>query len=116
MDDYDKKYRYDSPGFKFQTVEKCQSTKPNKVISFQESIEVKNEHIYQQLINDMYEKIENGECFKLKEIEKLLMKNMLVKYNRANCAKLMGVCVRTLRNKINEYGYQNLRIDNSYMP
>lgn len=115
MDETKKQYRYDSPEFKYETIEKDQSTRPAKVLVFQESTEVKNEHIYQGLTNDMYAKIEDGECFDIAFIEKQLIKNMLPKYNRTQAAKLLGICVRTLRNKINEYGFQNIRINNTHL-
>lgn len=105
-------YRYSSPCFEFEKITKKQSTKKRKIISYEESIEVKNEKIFQQLTNEIYDKIENGECFNLKYIEKSLIKEILKKYNRTQSAKLLGISIRTLRNKINEYGYKNISIDN----
>lgn len=115
MKDIKKQYRYDSPGFEYDQIEKDQSTRKQKVETYQESNEVKFEHIYQQLMNDMYEDIDNGKCFKIAYIEKLLIKSMLSKYNRTQSAKLLGVCVRTLRSKINKYGFQNIQCNNTIL-
>jgi two-component system response regulator FlrC len=53
-----------------------------------------------------YEKDEDGvKLMSLRDAEKLLIKKALVytSENRTQAAKILGVSIRTLRNKINEY-------------
>lgn len=109
----EKQYRYDNgkSNFEFQAQEKDQSTRKAKVIQYQESAEVRNEHVFQQMQNDLYEKIENGECFNVDYIEMVLLKNLLWKYNRTQVSKITGLCVRTVRNKINKYGLGHIRLN-----
>lgn len=108
-------YRYDKPSYEFDLLEKDQSTKKVKIEKYQESTEVKNEHVYQQFMNDMYELIENGKCFNHETMEMLVIKNLLWKYNRTQVARITGLSVRTIRNKINKYGFKDIRIDNTHL-
>ena len=115
MKELRKQYRYGRPSFEFDKIDEKQSAKRQKIDSYEESIEIKNEHIYQQLSNEMYGKIENGECFNLKFIEYSLIKLVLSKYNRTQSAKLLNISVRTLRNKINEYGFKHIQPDSQIL-
>lgn len=105
------KYQYSQPGssFKYEELKTNQSTIKKKVETYQESKEVKFEHVYQQLMNDIYEKIEEGESLSLQYIEKHLIINLLQKFNKTHTAKIMKISIRTLRNKVNLYGLKDLR-------
>lgn len=113
-----KQYSYDSPSYEFDFLEKEKAPKQEKEKPkrFEESREVKNEIVFQQFMNDLYEKIHRSHSgFNLKKVEKLLIKNLLPKYTRTEAAKILGISIRTLRNKINEYGYKDIRKDNSIL-
>lgn len=108
-------YRYDGPRYEYEPIEKDQSTKKQKVVAYQESIEVKNEHIFQQTTNEMYENIENGACFNIHTLQKILIKNTLIKYNKTQTAKILGISIRTLRNKIKEYGLKDVQPNKGFL-
>ncbi len=109
---YDNTYSYAKNDFTFKELEETTSkkskNKKKKAISFQETNEVKNEHIFQQVVNEMYALFENEECFNLRKTEQIIIKNILIKYNQRQTSKLTGLSVRTIRNKIKEYGLKNL--------
>jgi hypothetical protein len=94
------------PEFSFE--DSC-TTKTEKSAVFQENTEVKYEHVYQQVQNEMYEKIKDGECFNLKVLEEILLKNLLWKFNKAQSAMIAGVSIRTMTNKVKEYGLRDIR-------
>lgn len=99
-----KQYRYDREKFHFEKIDKINKRVNKTNIKFEESNEVKNEHIFQRFMDNVYEKIENGESFKINFIESALLESLLWKYNRTHTAKLTGLSVRTIRNKIKKYG------------
>jgi len=74
-------------------------------------LEVKNEKIYQQFLNDLYEEIEEAKCFNFEFIEANLLRLLLENYNRTQASTITGLCVRTIRNKIKKYGLENVRIN-----
>lgn len=106
---YELENRFHPPIFHFKSKSEV---KKIDGMSEEESSEIKFEHIFQQIINDLYAKVENGEAFNLKNVEKVLLQNCLVKFNRTQTAKLVGISVRTVRNKINSYGLKNVQCNN----
>lgn len=110
---YGDSYSHEKNNFKFDSIDKTPSTRKEKVTVYEESNEIKNEIVYQAFMNDLYEFIENGECFKMKRVEMFLFKNLLIKYNRTQVANLTGLSIRTIRNKIKEYGLKDISINNS---
>lgn len=102
-------YRRAIDNFSFNEVNKKQSTKKIKVKVHEESVEVKFEHVYQQLMNDIYAKIEDGESLSIDFIQSALTSCLLKKFNREMSAKIMGISVRTLRNYIKKYGHKNIQ-------
>lgn len=101
-----KQYRYDSPSFEFG--EKTRSNAKKKVVKYEKSLEVKYEYCYQQILNDLYDKIDNGDCFNFKYFEKVLIMNLYTEFNKTQISKITGLSIRTIRNKINEYGREDL--------
>ena len=56
----------------------------------------------QQILNDLGELFfSEGRCY-LDEIEMVVIRNMDAKFNRTVLADLLGISVRTVRNKLNE--------------
>lgn len=88
--------------YSFEEVENKKSKRSKK--KYIETTDVKYEHVFQQIQNDLYEKIENGVCFNFYEYEKALLKNLLWKFNNSDVAKITGLCIRTIRNKRKKYG------------
>lgn len=68
--------------------------------------------IYQaieQIQNDLYDYFYTNENFNMSEIEKIVLSNTINKFGQATTADLMGICTRSIRTKISEYGLQNLQ-------
>jgi two-component system response regulator FlrC len=69
-------------------------------------LEVQNLPVFGYKMKTIVETDEDGlKLMSLKDAEKLLIKKALVytSENRTQAAKILGVSIRTLRNKINEY-------------
>ena len=56
----------------------------------------------QQILNDLGELFfSEGRCY-LDEIEQVVVRNMNAKFNQITVSDLLGISVRTVRNKLNE--------------
>lgn len=75
--------------------------KPLIVKFTNDSHELKIYHILTQFMNDVHEMVLTDENFNIEKIEKLLINNIETRFNRTHTAKLMGISVRTVRNKMN---------------
>lgn len=76
------------------------------------NLEVNKEKAFQQVINDMY----NGEKFNILYIELSIIKNLILNgFTQLEISQLMGICIRTIRNRINQYGLKNLRENNCFL-
>lgn len=56
----------------------------------------------QQILNDLHEMFYVEEKIEMGKIEKIILKNMDSHFSRTRIAALSGLCVRTIRNKLNE--------------
>lgn len=95
-----KKFNYDY-SFDEQVVEKKPKKKTEK--KHEESFELKTEHVFAQLTNDVYKKLSTDGTFLITDIERSLITNLSLKFNKSQIARLTGLSARTIRNKFNEY-------------
>ncbi|MGB0452587.1 MAG: helix-turn-helix domain-containing protein [Bacteriovoracaceae bacterium] len=103
------RYDYNQHDYAFENIEKMQKVKIETIPDYEDSKEVKLEKVFQGFVNELYEKIDDEEAFRAGVVEEVLIKNINRFFNKTHTAKLTGLSIRTVRNKLNEYGSRNLQ-------